>query len=466
MREYWIETNPINFLAIIELRIELEVNEHGTAYIKGYISDENEEEYRSTLMNDTWMEITAVGSLGKKEPLFCGIIIGYKVESGKDQKLLELELKSGTFLMDAEKHIRLFQQENITYQMLLNKIISPYYKNGFITNEEINSVIQDFIVQYEESDWELLKRVASKINLYLIPSIKNIGVRFYLGLPNGKHIGTIGNNKYQIEKDLNGYRKKKKQGLDNISETDSIMYHFWDREIYRIGDIVEFQGINLCIYSIKSEFSYGEILHFYSARIKNSLRVPMLKLYNVQGCCMLADITEVKGNKVRIRVYNDELNSERADRWYSYSTPYSASDGTGWYCMPEVGDRVRVFFPTYNESDSYVISSVHLDTNNEERTNPDNKIWKTKYQKEIRFTPDRILITNNKGMSIEMIDEEGIFIESDKSVAIEAGKEISIISEDSTLILAADKSLALNQGETAIQIDNKISFIGGEFRIQ
>lgn len=52
----------------------------------------------------------------------------------------------------------------------------------------------------------------------------------------------------------------------------------------------------------------------------------------------------------------------------------------------------------------FLVSCIHLD--NGSRENPDEKSWKNKHRKEILFTPDSLILRNNKGMSIE-IDDSG-----------------------------------------------------------
>lgn len=69
-------------------------------------------------------------------------------------------------------------------------------------------------------------------------------------------------------------------------------------------------------------------------------------------------------------------------------------------------------------------------------------------------------------MKIAMIDGEGIRIESDKSIMINADKDISIISTESALMFSAEKVITLKQGEVQVQIDKDINFMGGEFRVQ
>ena len=103
------------------------------------------------------------------------------------------------------------------------------------------------------------------------------------------------------------------------------------------------------------------------------------------GCSLKAKVTGVKEDRVQVRLMGDERGNQYITLWHPYATVYSTPDGTGWYCMPEIGDEVRLTIPGKEEKEAYVTSSVHLDTNNEERKNPEEKLLKTKYQKEIRF---------------------------------------------------------------------------------
>jgi len=134
--------------------------------------------------------------------------------------------------------------------------------------------------------------------------------------------------------------------------------------------------------------------------------------------------------------------------------------------MPEPGDMVRLTIPQRQEKDAFVVSSVHIETDSAERKNPSHKVFKSKYQKEVRFTPDSIVITNNKGTRIELTDAEGIHIVSEHSIMLEAAEDLTISSDTGSLIVAGDSSVNFRQKGTSIQLDNEISFIGGNLKIQ
>lgn len=134
--------------------------------------------------------------------------------------------------------------------------------------------------------------------------------------------------------------------------------------------------------------------------------------------------------------------------------------------MPEPGDRVRLTVPEKWEKDAFVSSSVHVGTESADRKNPEHKVFKSKYQKEVRFTPDSIVITNNQGNRIEMTDKEGIRIISAHSIMLEATEDLTITSNTGSLLAAGASSVSFQQKGTSIELENDISFVGGNLKIQ
>ena len=130
------------------------------------------------------------------------------------------------------------------------------------------------------------------------------------------------------------------------------------------------------------------------------------------------------------------------------------------------GRNSDITVPEKLEKDALVVSSVHMETDSADRKNPEHKVFKSKYQKEVRFTPNSIVITNNQGNRIEMTDEEGIHIISAHSVMLEAGEDLTITSSTGSLLVAGASSVSFKQKGTSIQLDNDISFVGGNLKIQ
>lgn len=75
-----------------------------------------------------WQKTTFLVTLteGKSECLFFGWLEQLTVMEEKDRMLLRLSAASETISMDRKKKSRSFQNPDMTYQQILNKIIEAY----------------------------------------------------------------------------------------------------------------------------------------------------------------------------------------------------------------------------------------------------------------------------------------------------------------------------------------------------
>lgn len=132
--------------------------------------------------------------------------------------------------------------------------------------------------------------------------------------------------------------------------------------------------------------------------------------------------------------------------------------------MPEIGDAVRLYFPTPREKEAYVASTYHEERAGL-RTRPECKSWRNRQGKEIRLSPGRILMTNNDGTYIELSDEKGIEMVSAGSVTVRAGGDVSITSANSYIELDAPRKIRLRQGNTEMKLGGDINLEGARIRL-
>lgn len=466
MKEYNIQTEPLTFIAIRDLEIHRKINEHGTARIEGYIADEDEEDYIKQLLGSMWERINAVGRDGENQTLFWGLVTGFSIQRENDQKRMILELTTGTYLMDLIPHFRTFQNEAVTFEEIFQTLTEPYENSGLIKNRPLTEPTGELVIQYRETDWEFLKRMAGRHHSFLVPSTTIYGVKYFYDLPKGVKQEIPDGSMYAFCKDVGGYLKKKSRGLTGLREAASIEYTIKTRDNYNLGDWVAFNGQQLFIYQIESVYQEGEMLHICHCKARAGMDTLETCQEDIAGCSFPAKVLQVREDKVQIKVFDDENADQDISLWYPYSTVYSSPDGTGWYCMPEIGDVVRLKIPSRREAGAYVVSSIHLDTDSPDRKNPEHKVIKSKYQKEIRFTPDSIIITNNQGTKIALTDGEGVQIISQKSIVIQAKDNLTLSSETGSLTAAGTTSVNLKQNTTSLDIDKGISFTGGNLRVQ
>lgn len=466
MKEYNLKTGPIQFIEVRDLMVNRQINKHGTAVVSGYIIDEDEGIYLKQLTGDVWEKIEEVGEDGDVQTLFWGVVTGFSVEQINDQKKMTLELTTGTYFMDLKSHFRTFQDGTVTYEAIFGQITESYENSGIIKNRPLMDMTGKMVMQHRETDWEFLKRIAAGFHSFLVPSTRINGVKYFYDLPKGESYVLPESAKYAVKKNLMDYQKKRSQGLTQLRETSCLEYIIQSREDYQIGDQISIDGMQLFVWKIESRYERGEMLHTCHLKSRSGMDFPEYREKERAGCSFPAEVLKVKEDKVMVKISKDENQNQKINLWYPYSTVYSTPDGTGWYCMPEVGDAVRLHIPEQKEEEAYVISSVHLDTQSSDRKNPEHKIIKNKYQKEIRFTPDSIVITNNQGTKIELSDAKGVHIVSQNDIVLKAKDNLTISSETGSLIAAGTDSVNIKQKTTSINIEQGISFTGGELKVQ
>ena len=459
-----IYISEFEFLTIEELKIERMVGEHATATISGCICDDNIHIYRQKVLERVWVEIIAEEENSEKKTLMMGFVAGLSFRQEQHATCLTLVLKSATYQMDIACHFRSFQN-HMTYLDVFNVITQSYKKYGVMGESCLETSSINFLLQYKETDWMFLKRLASHFGLSITPAITREGVFYYVGNRNYSEHEVLPFTDYSATKCVDKYMEQGANDIESFIEQDYLEYQVSLKEIYDLWDKLIFGSENGYVYRIHSEYSRGELIHTYYLRSIKRMGNTCIFNEKYAGYSFLAKVIEIREDKVKIILDGDENENQNNSQWFPYSTGYSSPDGSGWYCMPEIGDRVRLQLPDSKEEHAYVISAVHMPAD-KGRKNPDFKSFKTKYGKELLFMPDSIKLTNNKGMSIKISDRNGISIKSNKNISITAKENLTISSEDSALTIVGSESVDITQAKAGLYLEQDVTFTGGKFRIQ
>ena len=466
MKEFSILVSPIDFISFKSITISREVNQHTRATVIGCIADDMAEQYMAMLLRELWVTVEAVGEPGNRELLLEGVVTDFSIDHGSHHKELSLTIHSGSYLMDTAQHFRTFQNADLSYDGVMGILDEGYADAGHIGKELAGNPIGDFLMQYEETDWEFVKRLASRLNYCVCPADKFTGTRYYFGLKERDQIQFPENMKFSLHKSIGEYMIKEGSKEIHLNKNDCQEFVVSSREAYHVGDWAYMLGARVIIYKIESRYEHDELMHHCYMRTAAGLAT--LNAYNqkLSGCSFEATVREAKEDLVQIDVHGDENAKQEITKWFKYSTVYSTPDGTGWYAMPEIGDVVRLYIPSKREHDGYVASSVHLDVSSGDRKNPAHKSIMNKHRKEILFTPDKLTLTNNNGIKIEIADGAGVSIISNKAIRISAKDSVTISSENASMVVAGTDAVLIQQSGASILLDDDISFDGGEFRIQ
>jgi len=475
----WI--SPLSMLDILNVDICVLPNEHATADIRGTIDEEQEDAYLSLAQADLTVKVTQTDEIGKPCVLFSGIIADMEITNVNGLKVLDLKLISPTRLMDLVEHTRTYQDASLDYLDLLSSL-GNYPNYSFTMRVGEGAEIGDLITQFKETDWEFVKRLASHHNSVVIPDYISGGVGYYFGIPETPSNIVVDPSHYRVFKGIGEYINKNRNQVSGMMENDSLYYIVRDKEIYRMGEKVRFKDKNLRVFGIHSVLEGQFLQNYYTLKTDAGFNSKKTFNFGLVGTSLSCIVTGVQKDLVQVHIHEAEGDYGSGTKWFAFSTVYSSPDGTGWYAMPERGDELRLYFPSEHESQAYTISAVNVDAPEmgagrapapaghpslpAPRTDPDVKTMINKELKEVSLYPDKIIMTNNNGMTIVVDDAGGIFIQSDKKVVIKSDEAITMASSQAEVsMLGADK-VSIMVGGTRVELTDDVKFEGGSLYMQ
>ncbi|MDE6233337.1 MAG: phage baseplate assembly protein V [Lachnospiraceae bacterium] len=488
---------PFKVEKLLDVCIEHSINEHSTFYFKALLPVVKKDSYVENSSEGRNVSLIVKGSGGKDVTLFKGMVQDLEVKDVQGSYYIEVHAVSYSYLLDTEKKSRTFQNKKMSYMDLAQQVAADY-KDAMVKDVVTGgAAIGQFIVQYNETDWEFLKRLASHFNTGLVNDVHFDRPRCHFGVPNNKKL-SLKSFSYGVKHDVGKYLKLSKSGISGLREQDFIYYQT-DTDIpANIGDEVQFQGQTLYVYRIKGCIEKGIFIHHLTLTTKKGMTQPYRYHDRIAGCSLNAKIVEIKNDRVKVSIEVDEVSGHSPGElcFFPYSTIYSSQDGSGWYCMPEVGDSVRIYFPDGTEEHSYAISSVHEQVDpslqqsmgsfasdvesggaggsgissgggdggySGQRDDPSVKSIRNQDGKEIRLTPDGIYIISD-GTTITLTDDGGVSIVSDQNIEFKSDKSICLSAEEDVNIMGLT-GLDLSCNETAsIKMEENVEIIGQEVK--
>lgn len=443
-----------------ELEIVKEINEHARVSFAALVPKGEQDKYIQMTESQTPIEITHSDGTC----LFKGIVINIKVKSVRDVFYLSAEGVSHTFNMDVKLKRRSFQNKDMKYTELIDEVIKEYSAN-YIDAVSEEGTTSKFIIQYDETDWEFLKRMASHFNAGLVPDTYSNKPKIWFGTPEGKDKGKLENYNYSVSKEIGQYRIASENYNKKIDEKDFIYYKIETEDLLNLGDSISFQNKKLYIYRSVSKLKNGVLIHEYTMAPENRLRQDILYNEKIVGASVEGKVIDIQEDNVRIHLDIDEKQNKDEAFWFPYSTFYTTEGETGWYCMPELEDRVKLYFPTKKEEEGIVLSSIRRRTKGGDFIkDPDVKIFRTKYGKEILFAKDEIMITGKDDeVLIRLIENEGIEIYSNKDIAVRADKGLKIES-GKNIEMSAGSKISIKCKDSSIEMDGITAIKGKQVK--
>lgn len=459
-----VYTTPFEFEKIISLKITQELNEHAKLYLNGIVPEEKIDQYVENSDDSETIKVSFQIDDNPTE-IFQGIVTNITIQAVRNIRSITIEALSSTFLMDVQKQSRSFQDKNETYTEIISSLTKQYPNPDLIDEATNGKATGGLLVQYQETDWEFIKRLASHFNAPLVPACRLEGVKYYIGVPELPGSNTLEEYNYTISKNIEDYKVKSANDIGDIEEQDLLNYEITTTQILDLCSPVQFQDKTLYVFKAVIEMENGILTNTYSLRDKKGFSCRRIINRSLIGLSLFGKILDVAKDQVKVHLEIDPEQPAGKALWFPYSTVYSSPDGSGWYCMPETGDQIRLYFPDEDEKNAFAASSVNLaSTAPQKRSDPSVKSISTKYGKQIIFQPGAIEIIGGGQLLMRLTDDGGIEINSDKKISLSAAGDIEI--GGSQVFIQGDQGIDLKQSGADLNILQDVTLSGGKVNIK
>ncbi|MBL1230947.1 hypothetical protein IW492_17100 [Enterococcus sp. BWB1-3] len=382
-----------------------------------------------------------------KEVLFAGLIENISVSMKNHVWQAKLQICSMTKQLDIKRQKRSFQNKILSYQNLYTAVLANYPNSQFITVLNQNQTINQMILQYDETDWELLKRLTSRNQAFLVPDIKESRARFWIGLKKGKAV-SVPATEYSISKCYEGYEK----GIHNFDNNESLtafqQTSFSSYKESHLGDYFYHKDQLFSIIEKKAEMKSGLLIFTYKAAPEQSLAYIKSEAVKNIGVTITGTVLSVKGHMVRVHLDIDQEQKKNEAVWL----PYVTEGSNIAYYMPEIGSKVKVYFPQTNERNAMVTQGIRSNTASysSQMSDPATKILSNLQGKKISLTSGDLSVVSDDGLSITLTDNSNIAINSSSSINMHSSGNVSFSSSQS-ISVSGDKGVTL-QGKNISSI--------------
>jgi len=372
--EIILDRKNLDNFVIREFVLNENINEHQKLEVQLEMDDEQRKSLEKIIEKENVeIEIELSGmNQNVKKKIFCGMVDYFEIldyGSYGCRILIRAFSKSIIFDRKNEKKYRVFQDVNLMFSDIINEINKDYtekkleIKYSDIAKKQIGTLV----VQFDETDWEFLVRLASQLKTGLFVVEQGIILFGMVEMGEIKKENRYFSD-YSLVRDYkNLYYKVQSNKVINLGNTISISENIGKNknnsensdENKRSFSVLKTK-IFLKNFVLKSEFLASDMGTYH-----------VFKKYNkkIRGCRIEANVErvfedggiakmEVKFSEGLKRIVQERNDSESNDRAYddyglkrfplSYQTFYSQTN-TGFFCTPEVNDTVEVYFPNKDE---------------------------------------------------------------------------------------------------------------------
>lgn len=432
-----VEGIPIEHLEHLEFSER--AGEHGCLILSGYVKAEDGEPLLYSLPQYAPLTIRADGKI-----LFSGIITKFLVTGKGNMSFVNVIAHTRSILLDQKKRSCSFQNTTMTYGELAGMVLKHYPESDiFIAFPDIP--IGFIAVQYQETDWQFLKRIFSLLKVPLTSLSTSETLRLYAGVPILPCV-TCKFERTGFRKELGDYYYWQQLG-EYLRDDQFLIVEGRTEEILGLFEQVEENGQRLSVREHGFALEHGRIVGTCGIQKAGGILAKAAYPIHLIGAALEGTVLEVCGIKIRVHLKIDDGTDHEDVYWFPFSTLSASNDGSGWYYMPERGDQVRVYFPTKHTKDVIAISAVSAYEGKESATpdrmgDPSTKYLSNPSRQELHLGKDGIILTCQGGSASVTIGNNGdVSLHANDTLMIQASNNVELLSETEMKFLAENTAV-------------------------
>ncbi|CAI6065026.1 hypothetical protein PAECIP112173_01945 [Paenibacillus sp. JJ-100] len=424
LRLYW----PYKAQWLEEVRITRQVNEHAKLYVSGVIPEEDGPGILRIQAEGESIVLRQVDEAGKSvRRLFHGVMTSLKVHLSGGIYRFEVEALSNTYQMDIHIAERAFQNRGWTFGELIRYIMNPYRYSDVIDQVTGNTQLSGLVLQYRETDWMFLRRLASRFGTFLVPEVTAASPKIFFGLPTGRLWKWPQDQSYRVRNELgemrwHGPEAKEKYVIRSPKGNQGLLQYTMDSaETYALGDKVELpDGRELTVVEAVSRLESGLLMTSYRMMLEEQISVPRCELSDLIGLSLYGEVVRVIQDHVQIKLPMDEGPLVQGSLCpYPVAPTYAAEGHSGLYMMPEIGDTVELYFPESLESGAYIRHSIPEGKRSAEG-GTEHKVMGHPAGPSVGMSPEDVTLQAGSGLTITLNDQ-GVVLSSPGNLSIQGG---------------------------------------------
>ena len=364
--------------SLIDMHMIIKEGCHGKLVLRGYLSDSPEPPKVGEKLEVTYRG-TDEGTFDK---IFCGLIqeVHIFVENGVRQVILSATTVS--IKLDVEEISRSFQNVDRTYKDIALQIVENF--QGKVFCEKPLEKVSIPMLQYKETNWQFLNRLAGYMGLGLFSDETMSVPKVWLGIPKTGRKVKFREDSYKSCLDEEYYHDK---GELRGSKPDFLYYQVESGENYSIGDYCSYKGQIRYIFEKQAEWKNGALIFYYKVGGLCHFRKGKKRNDRLSGAALPGVVVKTDREKVYLRL---EIDGSNGKALYPY--PWSPATGNLLYGMPQTGTKVFLYFPDDHEERAFVRNAMLENEDGKIPSSVQNRIFDTEHGKSMELFEDRIAL--------------------------------------------------------------------------